>query len=331
MREEIKKNRSVHELQESQIPFTPEESTYVQRTHKDRLFRFIFRDKKKLLQLYNAINGSSYEDVEGLIINTLENVIYMGYKNDVSFLLDWALCLMEHQSTWNPNIPLRGMLYFARLYRSYVETMDLNLYGTKLIELPFPQFVVFYNGTSERPEMEIQYLSDAFKKPENLSGELAVPALECRAVVFNINYGKNRKLMEKCKPLLDYSRFIYTIRENITNGYSPQKAVDLAVDRCLEEDVLTDVLKEHRQEVVSMFLDEYDDELFTKRMYEHFARECRETSWNDGWNDGREAGKDVINTLARLLIEDNRQDELIKSFTDASFQKELLKEYHLME
>lgn len=347
MREDKKKGTSIHELPEALLPFTPDESTYVQRTHKDRLFRFLFRDKSKLLQLYNALNGTFYEDTEGLIIYTLENVIYLGYKNDVSFLLDWALCLIEHQSTWNPNIPLRGMLYFARLYRRYLETMDLNIYGTKLIELPFPQFVVFYNGTGKRPEMEICYLSDAFLKPENLSGELAVPALECRAVVFNINYGKNRELMEKCKPLLDYSRFIYYIRENISNGHSPQNAVDMAVDRCLEEDILTDVLKEHRQEVVSMFLDEYDDELFTRRMYEHLARDSREEGWKDGheagWKagveDGRKAGMEAgiengikaIKELGRRLIEDNRQEELMKSFTDDVLQKALLKEYHLIE
>ena len=335
MSTDTRREKSIHELPEARIPFTPDESTYVQRTHKDRLFRFIFRDKRKLIQLYNAINGTSYKDVEGLIIYTLENVIYLGYKNDVSFLLDWALCLMEHQSTWNPNIPLRGMLYFARLYRGYLEMLDLNIYGTKMIELPFPQFVVFYNGTNERPEKEICYLSDAFKKPENLSGELAVPALECRAVVLNINYGKNRELMEKCKPLLDYSRFIYYIRENISKGHSPQKAVDLAVERCLEEDILTDVLKQHRQEVVSMFLDEYDDELFTRRMYEHLARDSREEGLKEGretgLKEGMKAGMKVGTELARRLIEDNRQEELLRTFTDEALQKKLLKEYHLIE
>ncbi|MDO4338553.1 MAG: hypothetical protein Q4C91_10795 [Eubacteriales bacterium] len=327
MSKDNKKDKSIHELQESQIPYTPDESIYVRRTHKDKLFRFIFRDKRKLLQLYNAINGTSYEDVEGLIINTLENVIYLGYKNDISFLLDWALCLMEHQSTWNPNIPLRGMLYFARLYRNYIETMDLNLYGTKQIELPFPQFVVFYNGTTEKPERQVLCLSDAFRKPDNLSGELASPALECRAVILNINYGKNQRLMEKCKPLLDYSRFIYYIRENISKGHSPQKAVELAVDRCLEENILVDVLKEHRKEVVSMFLDEYDDELFTKRMYENIAKESAEA----GRKAGMEAGQKAINTLATCLLDDKRQDELMRSFTDSALQKKLLREYHLLE
>ena len=338
-------NTSVHVTQESQIPNTPDEGTYVQRTHKDKLFRFIFRDKKKLLQLYNAINQTSYEDVSQLTVTTLENVIYLGYKNDISFLLDWALCLIEHQSTWNPNIPLRGFLYFARLYRAYIEKTDANIYGSKQILLPFPQFLVFYNGVEEKPEQSIMRLSDAFPTPPNPNGTPLTPALECQALVLNINYGKNRELMEKCKPLLDYSRFISYIRDNIKHGYTPQTSVNLAVDRCIQEDVLTDVLKEHRQEVVAMFLDEYDDEIFTKRMYKSIAEEAMETGWNKGNEAGLKAGREAglkagreagleagtekINRLNQFLLRDNRQDDLIKSISNPDFQKQLLEEYEL--
>lgn len=341
MKKTLPENTSEHVTQESPIPSTPDEGTYVQRTHKDKLFRFIFRDKKKLLQLYNAINQTSYEDVSQLTITTLENIIYLGYKNDISFLLDWALCLVEHQSTWNPNIPLRGFLYFARLYRAYLEQTDANMYGTKQILLPFPQFIVFYNGINERPEREILYLSDSYAKHPamNLHEDFHAPALECRAVVLNINYGKNRELMEKCKPLLDYSRFIFYIRENLQNGYTPQTSVDLAVDRCLREDVLTDVLKEHRQEVVTMFLDEYDDEIFTKRMYKAIAEEAREDGHKAGWEEGHAEGLKVglteaqeqINQLNQFLIRDERQEDLLKSFSDSSFQRKLLKEYGLLD
>lgn len=338
MKNSLSENTSEHVTQESMIPSTPEESTYVQRTHKDKLFRYIFKDKWKLLQLYNAINQTSYEDVDQLTITTLENVIYMGYKNDVSFLLDCALCLMEHQSTWNPNIPLRGFLYFARLYRAYIEKKDANLYGTKQILLPFPQFLVFYNGLDERPEREILCLSDSYRKPVGMNVDFQIPALECRAVVLNINYGKNRELMEKCKPLLDYSLFIFYIRENIQNGYSPQISVNLAVDRCLSENVLTDVLKEHRQEVVRMFLDEYDDEIFTKRMYQAIAQEAREDGYKDGhesgFKDGHESGykdgQEKVNRLNQFLLRDGRQEDLMRSISDSVFQKELLIEYGLV-
>lgn len=78
------------------------------RTYKDRVFRMIFKEKKEFLELYNAMNGTAYTDPEELVVTTLENTIYMGMKNDVSFLLHDKLSLYEHQSTDNPNMPLRN-------------------------------------------------------------------------------------------------------------------------------------------------------------------------------------------------------------------------------
>ena len=102
----------------------------INRRYKDRLFRFVFRDKKDLLELYNAINGTDYHDAEELEVNTLEDVLYLGMKNDMSFLLDTSMSLYEHQSTWNVNMPLRGLLYFAELYQRYLEENGYRLTGT---------------------------------------------------------------------------------------------------------------------------------------------------------------------------------------------------------
>ncbi|MDC7288359.1 hypothetical protein NXH76_11150 [Blautia schinkii] len=308
-----KKKEKHHVKRKRQTFSTPDKGTYVQRTHKDTLFRFIFRDEKKLLQLYNALNDTSYEDTSGLVITTLKNVIYLGYKNDVSFLLDWLLYLIEHQSTWNPNIPLRGVLYFARLYKDFIDMFALDLYSTSQIELPYPQYIVFYNGLEDRAEREILHLSDAFVTPEHPVGGISVPALECNALVLNINYGKNQELLEKCKPLLDYSRFIFYIRQNMTAGDSLEIAVDNAVEQCLMENVLTDVLKANRKEVVSMFLEEYDEELHFKTLKE----------------EGIKIATEKINRLVENLIRDNRMDELKRSVTDRELQEKLLKEYHL--
>ncbi|MDO4273802.1 MAG: hypothetical protein Q4D16_09035 [Eubacteriales bacterium] len=336
-----KKRNKIHVKRKPQVSLTPDKGTYVQRTHKDTLFRFIFRDKRKLLELYNAINGSSYEDTDSLVVTTLENVIYLGYKNDVSFLLDWVLCLVEHQSSWNPNIPIRGVLYFARLYKDFIERGGYNLYSTRQIPLPFPQYIIFYNGTDKNMEREVICLSDAFTVPESLNGELAVPALECRALVLNINYGKNQELLTKCKPLLDYSRFISYIRQNISKGNTAEEAVDMAVEQCLREDVLTDVLKANRKEVVGMFLDEFDDELYRKALMEEFKQEGREEGRKEGRIEGQEEGRkeglreglaegsERISRLCRRLVQDNRMDELVRSVNDRDFQEELLKEYGL--
>ena len=92
------------------------DSLTVNRTFKSTLFIMLFEDRKNLLELYNAITGKHYADPELLEINTLENVIYMSMKNDISFLIDGRLSLYEHQSTKNPNLPLRFLLYISHLY-----------------------------------------------------------------------------------------------------------------------------------------------------------------------------------------------------------------------
>jgi hypothetical protein len=297
------------------------------------------------LELYNAINGSDYQDVNGLTVTTLENVIYIGYKNDVSFLLDRQLCLIEQQSTWNPNAPLRGLLYFARLYREYVARENLDLYGSKQLSLPFPQYVIFYNGTSEKPEREVMKLSDSFAKAPHTMGidgmsesdadkasrtdrEL-LPALECRALVLNINYGKNQELLNRCKPLLDYSRFIYYIREGTRNGLTAQEAMDQAIERCLKEDILSDVLTAHRKEVVSMFLEEYDEELHYRTLRREGYEDGRDEGRIEGRLEGRLEGEARMRLLHQKLLEDKRMEDLYRSFQDKSFEDKLCKEYGL--
>ena len=118
----------------------------VNREHRDTVFRMLYKGKKELLTLYNALNGTDYQDPEELTVTTLENAIYFGMKNDVSFLLDSRLMLYEHQSTWNPNIPLRDLLYIARLLEKYVNERGKSLYSSALVRLPESRFVVFYNG-----------------------------------------------------------------------------------------------------------------------------------------------------------------------------------------
>ena len=138
--------------------------TNVQRNFKDTIFRMIFREKENLLSLYNALNKTSYTDVGNLEITTLENAVYMNYKNDISFVFDFELLLYEHQSAYNPNMPLRDLFYVSRVLQSRVK--DENLYSKKLIRIPAPQFVVFYNGTDFQPEQQVLRLAEAFEKKQ---------------------------------------------------------------------------------------------------------------------------------------------------------------------
>ena len=137
--------------------------TKVKRNFKDSLFRLVFHGKEELLSLYNAVNGSSYTNADDLEINTLEDVVYMGMKNDVSFLFAHYLNLYEAQSTSNPNMPLRGTIYFGDLIKGWVESNHLDMYSEKQIMIPKPKFLVFYNGLKKEPERRILRLSDSFE------------------------------------------------------------------------------------------------------------------------------------------------------------------------
>lgn len=169
------------------------------RNYKSRLFEMIFSDRKELLELYNAVNGTNYQDPEALEINTLDSAIYMSMHNDISFIIDSRLTLYEHQSTYNPNLPLRLLMYVTDLYSGITE--DANLYGTKIVKIPTPRFVVFYNGKAEIDDMRELRLSEAFIVEESENW------LELKAVLMNINKGHNVKLLESCKTLGDYAEY----------------------------------------------------------------------------------------------------------------------------
>ncbi len=175
----------------------------VYHTHKDRVFRMLYQDKERLLELYNALNGTAYTQADALQVNTLENAIFMKMKNDVSFIVESKMSLYEHQSSYNPNMPLRGLFYFADLYKRLIKDRDLSTRSR--IKIPTPHYVVFYNGKERREEVFYQKLSEAFESDEEGCLEIVVK-------VININYGKNEELMKKCKTLSEYAEFVEMIR-----------------------------------------------------------------------------------------------------------------------
>ncbi len=157
----------------------------INKEHKDRLFCFIFGQdghKDWTLSLYNAVNGTTYSNPEEIEITTMQDVIYMGMRNDVSLLLQWTMSIYEQQSTYCPNAPVRELMYLGKLYDKYIHRKGLNVYGSKQLVLPVPKLVVFYNGTRNQPDEKIIKLSDSF--PENTAGsdvEVSVRDAECQS------------------------------------------------------------------------------------------------------------------------------------------------------
>ena len=252
----------------------------VNKKYKDRLFRKIFGEtgsRENMLSLYNALNHTAYTNTDDLMVTTIEDVIYMGMKNDVSILLDSYMSLWEQQSTYNPNMPLRGLLYFGKLYDSYVSTKRYNIYGKRQIPLPTPQYVVLYNGADEREAVEYLKLSDAFIHPDK-SGDF-----EWTAKMVNINKGKNEELLSRCKPLSDYMYLVEKIRAYQKTESTMLAAVDKAVNECINEGILSEWLTKHKAEVLDMCITEYNEKLHMD--------DIREEGREEGRQEGREEGR----------------------------------------
>ena len=221
------------------------------RNYKDTVFRMLFSDRKNLLSLYNAVSGAHYDDPEKLEIVTLENAIYMGMKNDLAFIIDTDLFLYEHQSTYNPNMPLRDLFYISSEYQKLVDKK--SLYSSVLQKIPAPQFIVFYNGTEKKKDSWVNHLSEAF---ENLSGN---PKLELEVLTININEGHNPELMEQCQTLREYAQYVACVRR-YAKEFELNEAVKLAVDECIRNNILSEFLRANKSEVISMSIFEYDKE-----------------------------------------------------------------------
>lgn len=269
------------------------------RMYKSRIFAMLFSDRNELLKLYNAINGTSYDDPDLLQVNTLENAVYMSMQNDVSFIIDMRLNLYEHQSTYSPNLPVRYLLYVADVYSDY--TKDMNLYGTKAVKLPTPRFVIFYNGQAEQPDRKELKLSELFSIPD------ADPSLELKAVMLNINKGHNRKLMETCRTLQDYAEYTFRVRE-----YAAEMPLDLAVEQaiteCISEGILADFLRKNRAEAKKVSIYEYDEERHMRQTRE----EGMEEGYANGFSQGIEQGitQTVINLLKSGFLTDIQISEI---------------------
>lgn len=253
----------------------------VNRKSKDRLFCVIFgsaENKPYLLSLYNAVNGTDYTNVDDIVITTLEDVIYIKMKNDISFILDSELGLYEHQSTYNPNMPLRGFLYFADLYRQWLSSIGTDLYSSTLVKIPTPKYLVFYNGNRNCKDRTELKLSTAFEKPDT-SGQY-----EWTATMLNINEGHNQELMEKCIALRQYSAYVAKVK-TYAKQMPIEQAVNQAVNEAIAENYLDGFFKKHREGVVNVSLTEFNEE--------EFVRNRREEGHRQG----------VIDTLVSLVKE----------------------------
>mgnify|MGYP004645717025 CR=1 FL=1 len=269
------------------------------RQTKDILFRLVFGDDRQaLLQLYNVLHGTAYTDPHELQIVTLDNAIYISRKNDLAFLLAGSINMYEHQSTLNPNMPVRFLIYLAQEYQLLVESTDRSLYGSELIPLPTPQCVVFYNGTADTPDEYKLRLSSAF------SNQDVEPAVEVVVKVININYGHNEHLMQGCGLLSQYAQFVAATREYANNYDNREEAMNAAIEYCIGHGILEDILRKHRSQVLGSLLEEFDEKKYARTLREEGREAGYEAGRSDGFTEGEQFGleRGIEQEKFRLLV-----------------------------
>ena len=209
-------------------------------------------------------------------------------------------------------MPVRNLIYYTTIVSKLLKKK--NIYGKKLIKIPIPKFVVFYNGDEEQPEEYDMKLSDAFEK------ETDNPELELVCKVYNINFGKNKYLLDRCPVLKEYMIFVDYVRLYLKEyGYEDlEKAINQAIDRCIQEDILADFLKENRAEVVKVTQLDYtfDRQITMER------EEAREEGRAEGRAEGEALGtQQEREKIAIKMIKVNKPLEEIMEFTELPIEK----------
>jgi len=240
------------------------------REYKNSVFKNLFTQAERALELYNALTDSRFTVDDGLCFTTLENALFMGQLNDVSFTIGNKLVIfIEHQASISENMPIRALMYIGRVYEKIIDRRAI--YRTKLFTIPTPEFYVLYNGIDAYPDEKTLKLSDAFKRL-NISGIENLPALELTVRVLNVNVGHNEKILEKCNVLRGYAVFIEQVRGYQRAGRELKDAIAAAIDFCIANGILVEYLKTKGSEVHNMLFTEFNIE----EAKEVWAEEIRE-------------------------------------------------------
>jgi len=230
----------------------------VNKKFKSSVFSFIFSNPDILRELYCALEGVTISRDVPVVINTLEDIVFMDMINDISFEIGGKLVvLIEHQSTINPNIALRLLMYIGRVYEKIID--DKKIYSTTKVSVPKPEFFVLYNGETPFPDEETVKLSELFESTENLGfSKDEFPSLELKVRIININKGKNDRIARKCQTLAQYSAFIAKVREYQKDGLEQDEALKKAVQYCRKHDIMKEFLEKHAKEIMNMLTTEWN-------------------------------------------------------------------------
>lgn len=283
------------------------------REYRDSVFRMLFNDKKKLIELYNAVFDTDYGPDTPIDIKTIEDVLFVHMKNDIAFTLDNKfIVLTEHQSTVNPNMPVRNLIYLSTILQKMYKKAEF--YQTVPLPLPQPEFIVFYNGSRKMPEYQELKLSDSF-----LGQKKEKYALDLTVKVFNINIKEDEGILARSATLSQYSRLVEKIKTAALDGEVSERIMSLIFKECINEGILPEFLTEHGLEVINMlfkeFTEEEREELYTQSGYKMGLADGLEQGRAEGETSGAEK---MRFELARKMKARNMEVEMIREITGLS-------------
>ena len=238
--------------------------------YRDTLIRTLFQDEKRAIELCNAVTGSEYAEDTDVQVCDLNNSLVWRY-NDLAFAIDGKLLVMvEHQSTINPNLPVRFFSYLHDILHTWFIRVD-ELYDKGLHDIPEPEFFVLYNGSEPLQEKTLR-LSDAYggKRKSGLK------KLELIVEIIDVNYTTGHEILQRSESLRGYSYLIDQIQIGLKQGLTRDQAISTAIDLCIKEDVLSDFLLKNYAEVAKMINWEYNQEA----EFNAIRREAREEGMN---------------------------------------------------
>ena len=283
------------------------------RKFKNNVFTTLFHDPDLLRELYCALEGITLPPDVPVSITTLENVLFLDFNNDISFEIGGKLVvLLEHQSTINPNMALRLLIYITRVLEKKIDSR--TLYSKRPVSIPYPEFFVLYDGKEPFPDKVVYKLSDLYRKSNELGlPEKPYPLLELEVKVLNINEGRNAEITARCKKLAEYSAFITKVHSFWKESGDLKEGIKEAIKYCSRHDILREYLEVHGSEVLNMILTEWnmDDALA-------FARE---EGREDGLEEGLEKGRDERDkAIAKNLLAEGSAPEFVQKITGLNLE-----------
>ena len=232
---------------------------------KDSIFCNLFRIKRYLLQLYQALHpedaGMTEEGLENVTIN---HVFTNGIYNDLCFTAGGRLILMlEAQSTWSVNVIIRMFIYLAQTYHEYFKGNSINLYGSKKAVMPEPELYVVYTGDRKKRQEYIS-LSEEYFGVKNTNIELKAKVI----------YGsKGNDILEQ------YIKFTKVYNGQVKEHGRTKKAVIETIRICKNENLLKEYLESREKEVVGIMMALFDqEEVFDTYVKSERKEAARETA-----------------------------------------------------